>query len=179
DAVNGINSQTEAINLVVDGQFHRRVDVAFLLVPAYMQALILSAISQAMDQPRVAVEVEDDRFVAGEERIKVRLRQTVRMFGAGLQFEQIDDVNETDLDVREFLAEQDGGGQRLLRGYIASGSHDEVRLATLVVARPIPDTDALRAVGDRGLHIQVLKMELLVGDNHVDVVLAAEAVIGH
>src|SRR5262249_237830 len=45
DAVNGINSQTEAINLVIDGQLPWRVDGAFLLVPVYMQALVLSAIS--------------------------------------------------------------------------------------------------------------------------------------
>ena len=48
----------------------------------------------------------------------------------------------------------------------------------LVVARPVPDAQALGTVGDRRLHVQVLHvLRLLVRDDDVDVVLAAEAVV--
>jgi len=103
----------------------------------------------------------------------------MRMFLAWLQLEQVDNIYETDLDVRKFLAEQDGGSQRLLRRYIASRSHNEVGLTALVVAGPIPDADALRAMGNRCIHIQVLQVQLFVGNDHIDVVLAAKTMIGY
>jgi hypothetical protein len=66
DAVNRIDSQTEAIDLVVDSQLHRRVDVAFLFVSTHMEILVLAGICEAMDQPGIPVEIENDLFVAGE-----------------------------------------------------------------------------------------------------------------
>src|SRR5271165_4636265 len=67
-AVDGVHRQAEAVNVVVDGQFKRRVDVALLLVTAHMHVVVIvAAVSEAMNQPRVSVEVEDDRLVEGEE----------------------------------------------------------------------------------------------------------------
>ena len=61
NAVNRINGQAEAIDLVLDGQIERRVDVSFFLVAANVHVVMVrTPISQAMDQPRVAVEGEDD-----------------------------------------------------------------------------------------------------------------------
>ena len=72
DAVDGVDGQAEAIGLVVDGQLHRRVDVALFLVPAHVHVpVVLSAVGQAVDQPGVAVEVEDDRLIDGEERVEI------------------------------------------------------------------------------------------------------------
>ena len=146
DAVDGVDGQAEAIGLVVDGQLHRRVDVAFLLVSAHVQRLVLAGVGQAVNQPGISVEVEDDRLVGSEQRIEIRIRQPVRMFRARLQLEKVDHVDETDLQVREFLAQQRRCGERLLCRDIAGGSHDQVRLATLVVTGPVPDADALGAV---------------------------------
>ncbi len=67
NAVNGVDGQAEAIGLVVDGQFHRRVDVAFLFVSPYVKSLVLAAVGQAVNQPRVAVEIENNRLVRGEQ----------------------------------------------------------------------------------------------------------------
>ena len=137
-----------------------------------------AAVGQAVNQPRIAVEVEDDRLVDGEQRIEVAVGQPVRMLGAGLQLEQVDDVDEADLQVGELLAQQRRRGQRFLRRDVAGRGHHHVGLAALVVAGPVPDADALGAVRDRRVHVQVLQMDLLVGDDHVDVVLAAQAVVG-
>ena len=43
DAVNRVDRKTEPVRLVVDGQFHRRVDVALLLVTANMQVVVICA----------------------------------------------------------------------------------------------------------------------------------------
>jgi len=39
DAVDGINHQAETVNLVLDGEFQRRIDAAFFLVAAHVQFL--------------------------------------------------------------------------------------------------------------------------------------------
>src|SRR5271166_4797059 len=90
DAVDGINSQTETVNLVVDRQLHWCIDVALLFIAAHVHVVVvMPAISQAVNQPRVSVEIEDDRFIAGEKRVEVRVCQTVRMLRARLQLEKI------------------------------------------------------------------------------------------
>ena len=48
------------------------VDIALLLVPAHMQSLVLAAVGQAMNQPGITVEVENDRLVDREQRIEIR-----------------------------------------------------------------------------------------------------------
>ncbi len=47
----------------------------------------------------------------------------------------------------------------------------------MVVASPIPNADTLGAMFDRRFHIQVLQMHLLVGNDHVHVVQASQAVV--
>lgn len=61
--------------------------------------------------------------------------------------------------------------------HVAARYHYDVRLAALVVAGPVPDSDALGAVLNSLLHVEVLQMLLLVRDNDVDVVGAAEAMV--
>ena len=92
------------------------------------------------------------------------------MFGAGLQLEQINNVDESNLQVRKVFAEQCGRSQRFLCWDIARRGKHNIRFVALIVAGPIPDTDALCAVGDGGVDVQELQMPLLVGDDDVDVV---------
>ena len=82
-------------------------------------------------------------------------------------------------NVREMLAKQIHGGQRLQRGHVAAAGHHHIRLASLVVAGPFPDSDAGRAMFDRLVHRQPLRSRLLAGDDDVHIVAAAQAVIGH
>jgi hypothetical protein len=68
--------------------------------------------------------------------------------------------------------------QRLHCRAVPTARHDHVRLAALVVARPVPDACSFGAVLDRRLDVEVLEMHLLVRDDDVDVVDAAQAMIG-
>jgi hypothetical protein len=62
--VEHVDHEVEAVHLIQNGQFERRVDVAFFLVAPYVQMfMIAEAIGQLVNQPRVTVEVEDDRFI--------------------------------------------------------------------------------------------------------------------
>ena len=124
------------------------------------------------------MEVEDHGLVRGENGLELAVCQTVRVFGIRHQFEQVNDVHEPDLHVGQVLAQQCGGRQGLHRRHVAAARHDHVGFGTLVVAGPVPDADALRAVRDRRLHIQILQVDLLVRDDDVDVVDAAQAMVG-
>src|SRR5204863_796808 len=42
-AVDGVNSKTEAVGFVVDGELHWSIDVALFLVAAHMQVLMVGA----------------------------------------------------------------------------------------------------------------------------------------
>src|SRR5262245_49825804 len=98
----------------------------------------------------------------------------MRMLSRGLQLEEIDDVDETNLQVGELRAKQRRCRERLLRGDV-SGRHDyQVGLTALIVAGPVPNPNALAAMADRLFHIEVLQVHLLVGDDDVDVILAAQ-----
>ena len=86
----------------------------------------------------------------------------MRMVLAGLQFEKIHHVDETNLYVGELFPQQHCRGQRLLGRYVAGGGHHDIGFDTLVVTGPVPNTDALGAMLDSRIHIQVLQVQLLV-----------------
>src|SRR5437667_8203594 len=78
--IDDVDGQAEAVDLVLDGQVERGVDVALLLVAPHVEILVVrGSIGQAVDEPAIAVEVEDDRPVGGEQAVEVAVRQAVRM----------------------------------------------------------------------------------------------------
>ena len=101
------------------------------------------------------------------------------MLGRGLQPHQVDHVDHAHGDLWEMPSDQVGRGQGLQRGHIAGACEDDVGIAALVRARPVPDAETSRAVRDGVLHRQVVERRLLAGDDHVDVIAAAQAVVGH
>ena len=78
----------------------------------------------------------------------------------------------------KMLAKEIHGGQRFQRRHVAAAGHHDVRFASLVVAGPFPDADARRAMFDRLVHRQPLRSRLFAGDDDVDIVAAAQTVIG-
>src|SRR5208337_3892998 len=65
--IDHVHRNGEAINLVPNGQVEWSVDIAVLLVAADVQVLVIGApVSEPVNQPRIPVKVEDDRFVLGE-----------------------------------------------------------------------------------------------------------------
>src|SRR5262245_41196688 len=91
----------------------------------------------------------------------------MRVLSLRLQFHQIDDVDNADLQLRDMLTEQIYGGQSLQRRHVPTTGHDDIRIPSLVVAGPFPDSDACRAVFDRLVHRQPLRSRLLA--RHDDV----------
>ncbi len=76
------------------------------------------------------------------------------------------------------LPQKGRGRQRLLCRDVAAAHHHDVGLAAVIIAGPAPDAQALGAVADGGVHVQILQMHLFVTDDDVDIVVAAQAVVG-
>ena len=110
---------------------------------------------------------------------KSRSVEAVRVLGRRLELHQVDHVDDADLQVGDVLVQELDGGQRLERRHVAGAGHDDVGLAPLVVARPLPDADPRRAVLDRAVHVEPLRRRVLARHDHVDVVPAAQAVVHH
>ena len=97
----------------------------------------------------------------------------------GLQPIQIHHVDEANLQVGELLAQDRNRRQRFLRQDIAGAGHHHVRLRAAIVAGPLPDADAFCAVNDRRIHVEINQVRLLVRNDDIDVVLAAQAMVRH
>ena len=92
---------------------------------------------------------------------------------------QVDDVDDPHAQLRDVLAQQRGRGQRLHgRDVAGAGQHDVGLVAAGLGAGPVPDRGAARAVVARRVDVEALQLRLLVDDDEVDVVAAAQAVVG-
>lgn len=118
-AIYDVHCQTETISVVIDREFQRSVNVALFLVAADVNVVMIRApVGEAMDELWIAMEVEHHGLVDSEQRIKVAIRQAMRMFAGRLQFEKIDNVDETDFEIGELFSEERDRRQSLLGGNI-------------------------------------------------------------
>lgn len=178
NVVKCINRQAIAVSTIPDSQLERSINVALLPVSADEQILLtLAAIRQAVDQPGVRVEVEDARYIVREDGLVLVRLETMRVLVLVDKFEEVHNVYEADLELRQVCAQQRCRGQGFVCRHITARCHDNVRLLILIVTCPFPDTNALCTMGDSLLHGEVLEMLLLVGNNDVDVVFATKAVV--
>ena len=63
-----------------------------------------------------------------------------------LQGHQIHDIDHSDLQTRKVLSKYGNGSEDLQRRCISATRHDHIRLGVLIVARPLPDANALRTM---------------------------------
>src|SRR6185312_7615118 len=81
--------------------------------------------------------------------------------------------------LRRVAAQQPGGGERLLRRDVPGAAENDVGVLAVVAARPLPTRGAGGGVAPRLFVGQVLQLRLLVLDDQVYVVAAAQAVVGN
>ena len=179
-AVDDVHDQVEPIEVVQHHHVERGGRGPLLFVPTHVDVVVIrAAVGETVDEPRITVIRKDHRAVGGEHGIELGVRQPMGMFARGLQAHQVDHVHDTDFQARQVLANEIGGGQHLKGRDVAGACEHDIGLAAHVGARPIPDAESARAVRDRLLHREVVERRLLARDDHVDVVAAAQAVVGH
>ncbi len=178
--VDGVHHEMEAVQIVQHRHVEGRGNGALFLVAADVDVVVVgAAVGQPVDQPRVGMEGEDDRFIPGEEFVEIRVGEPVGVLGLRLQLHEVDDIDHPDFKIGQMRAHDGDRGERLQRGHIPAAGHDNVGRNALVVAGPRPDADALGAVLDGGVHVQPLRRRVFAGDHDIDVVAAAQAVVHH
>jgi hypothetical protein len=68
------------------------------------------------------------------------------MFCLGLQGHQIDNIDNTNLEVRDALANEIDSSESLKRRHVAGASHHYIRLTAAIIACPLPYPNSLRAM---------------------------------
>ena len=169
--------EVEAVDLILHAHVERRRDRAFFRVTEHVQVFIMARVGKFMNEGRIAVEVEDDGLVLGEDRVVVGVGKTVGVYAVRLKFHQVDDVDETDLEPGQIVTQNGGRRERFERRRVAAAGDDDVGFFTLVVGSPIPDAHALRAMLNCLIHGQPLEAGVFGRDDDVDVVLALHAVV--
>src|SRR5438105_4938677 len=120
--------------------------------------MVCAAIGEAVNQPWIRVEVEDDRLIGREERIEIPIRQSMRMFGVWHQTEQVDYIDEPDLEVGELLPQKSDGGESFLCWDVTATDDDCVGFRAFICTRPLPDAQTLCAVCDSGFDVEILQV---------------------
>ena len=78
--------------------------VPFFLVAADVQiVVVVAAVRQAMNQPRIAVERENRRLIFSEDGVEGVIGESVRMFARGLESHEIHDVNNANFRSGRFF----------------------------------------------------------------------------
>ncbi len=93
-AIDHIACQMKAVEIVHHRHVERRCGGALFFIAAHVHIVVIgAAIGQAMNEPRIAVECEDDGFIGGEDGVEIAVGETVGMLGGRLERHQIDDVD--------------------------------------------------------------------------------------
>ena len=79
------------------------------------------------------MEVENDWFVGGEDCGVFTVRQAMWMVAIRYQLEEIDDVNETDLEIGQVVSQERRGSESFLRRNISATRHYHIRFRTRIV----------------------------------------------
>jgi hypothetical protein len=177
DTIHYVHNQMETIQIVLHPHIEGCCDRALFLIAAHMQVSVSPSIGEPMNQPGIPMKSEDDVFVFCEQGLVGELRQSVGMFGAGLQLHQIDYVHNTYLQVGQVLSENGDCGKYLERRRVSTAAHHNVRLAVLIVAGPLPDPHSFGAMHHRLVHGQPLWERMFPCNHHVYVISTAQAVV--
>ena len=124
------------------------------------------------------MEGKNHRPVRREQFVEILVFHAMGMLRLGLQHHQVDHVDDPDADIGNIFAQQRHRGQCLQGRHIAGTGHHHIGIVG-IIAGPVPDAGARDAMADRRIDIEPLPFRLFAGDDQVDVVAAAQAVIGH
>src|SRR5712691_2578894 len=98
--VDHVDHQVESVQVIEHHHVEGRRGRALLFVSADVQvAVIRPPVGQTMDQPGISVIGEDHRPVRSEERVELGIGEAVRMLGFGLEFHQVYDVDNSNLQI--------------------------------------------------------------------------------
>ncbi len=164
-------AKLKPIGLVANRQLQGGNQCCPFLVSADVDVLASWAlICQAVHHPGIAVEVEDDGCIFCEQTDPFFIAEAMWMFAGVDQFKQVDAVDMANLELWEVLKEEVDGRQCFMSANVTARSHNEIRILPNIGAEFRPDADALGAVDDCSVHIEILEVVLFIRNNDIDVI---------
>src|SRR5437762_5018735 len=83
--MHGVDSQLEAVHIIQHHHVEGRGSCALLFVAAHMEVVVvMAAVAQAMNEPRIAMISKDDRLTGGKDSVKRLVAQPMRMLASRL-----------------------------------------------------------------------------------------------
>ena len=147
-----------------------------LFVAAHVDVVVIvPAICEPVDDPGVAVEGKDHGHSDGKQVVELFIGKAMRMLGGWLQRHDVDYIDHAHTQVGDTLFEQADSGERFHGGNVTAAGHDDF---WIFIRRPGPDTQASGAMRYRLVDGEPLWGGLLTGNDEIDVVAAAQAVVG-
>ena len=138
--------------------------------------MVRAFVGQTVNERGIAVESEDNGFVGGEDGIEFVVGKSVRMFGRGCSVMRSTTLTTRILMSGEFWRSR-ATAARVSRVGISPAQAITTSGSLPFRCRPNPRCQGLRAMLDRGFHVEVLQRRLFAGDDHVHVVPAAQTVV--
>ena len=98
--------KVETIHMVLNTYIERSGDGTLFFVSAYMhETVVVTSVSKLMYKRCISVESKYNGLVLGEEHIVLGILKSVRMLVCGLELEEVNYVDETDLDLGDLTLE--------------------------------------------------------------------------
>ena len=167
-AVHHVLNEVETVQVVLHPHVKRGRDGALFLVASDVQVAIGPPVGQAMDEPRISMESENDVLILREQRIVIR-RSGHGGVPSRLQFHEIDDIDDPDFEAQKMLAKDGNRSENFQRGRVTAAGQDHIRLS-IYRCWPISNSDPLLAMQYRCFHAQPLRQRVFSGDHHIHVV---------
>ena len=94
----------KAVEVVQHCHVERSGNGAFFLIAADVYVVVVgTAVGQPVDQPWITMKGENDRLIFGEELVEIRVAQPMGVLFPGLELHEVDDIDDTDFQVRQTL----------------------------------------------------------------------------
>ena len=174
----GFNGKMETTHLIQYDHVERCRGRTSIHVAAHVKAgLIRTPVNHGVDEPAVVVKGKNHWDALCKEGVEGHVVHSVWMIVGHHQRGQIDNVDDSDLDVRDMFLQQPRCRAYLDGRHVSRASQDHIGLTTFVVGRELPGRSSPRTMFKSLDHGQPLQLGLLATGDDVDVVAAPHAMV--
>ena len=104
NTIHYIGNKMESVKIVHNHHIERCARRSLFLITANMHIIMIgSTVCQSVNKPWIAVIGKNDRLVGGEDIIEIPVLQAVRMLFGRLKSHEINNVDNADLEVWNFI----------------------------------------------------------------------------
>lgn len=112
--------EVETVNMVLNTHIEARGDRTLFHITEHLDVAVVTSISELVNELGISVIHEDNGLVLREDRVKCVVAQTVRVILMRIELHQVNNVDETDLQIGHIIAQDGRRCKRFHRRRIAA-----------------------------------------------------------